>query len=104
MVIQDYAVSLRDSVFTGNGAGVTLTSNAAATSAFIERCEMSFNTTGLQVIGGNFSSTARIGDSVITGNTTGVSASGGGTIISFRTNMLAGNVTDGALALTTSLK
>jgi hypothetical protein len=39
----------------------------------------------------------------ITGNQSGV-AEDGGQIISFRTNMLAGNVTDGAIALSIPIK
>jgi hypothetical protein len=53
-------------------------------------------------IGGQ--ATARISDCVITGNNTAISAESGGQIISFGTNMLAGNVTDGAITGSIPLK
>jgi len=43
-------------------------------------------------------------DTVITGNTTGISALNGAQIISFRTNLLAGNGIDGATPFSISLK
>ncbi len=52
----------------------------------------------------NSPGTLRISDMVITGNGTGLLPNNGGQIISFRTNMIAGNGTDGAPSLGTSLK
>jgi hypothetical protein len=67
---------------------------------------LSFNSIGLQADNGpgGAGSTARISDSVITGNTTDISAVNGGQIITFRTNMLAGNSTDGSTPFSISLK
>ena len=76
--------------------------------ALVERCELSYNTTAGLVAdnssGGVATATVRISDSVITGNLTGISTIAGGQIISFRTNMLIGNTTDGATPFSLSLK
>jgi hypothetical protein len=67
---------------------------------------LSFNTTGLLSDNGTTGpgATARISDSVITGNNLGISAVNGGQIITFRTNMVAGNTTDGSTLFSTSLR
>jgi hypothetical protein len=104
------SASIRDSVFRGfffGGTGIYVQAiSGFATVALIERSELSFNSTGLiadnSVSGGG--ATVRISDCVITGNTTGISAINGGQIISFRTNMLAGNSIDGATPFSISLK
>jgi hypothetical protein len=54
--------------------------------------------------GGGAGATARVSDTVITGNGTGIYASNGGQIITLRTNMLAGNTTDGSTPFSISLK
>jgi hypothetical protein len=99
------SASIRDSVFRG-GQGVYVLSNAgSAAVALIERSEMSFNSNGLVADNtGGGGATVRISDCVITGNTNGVFTVNGGQIISFRTNMLAGNTTDGAIPFSVSLK
>jgi hypothetical protein len=104
------SASIRDSVLratvAGPGISVASTSGVPAAVALIERTDLSFNTTGLvsdnQNTGGG--ATVRISDSVITGNGTGISAVNGGQIITFRTNMLAGNTTDGSTPFSISLK
>ena len=99
------SVTIRDSVLRGNQAGILVRgSNGNGATAMIERCEISFNTTGIQSDASSGPALVRISDSVITGNTTGLSQVRGGTIISFRTNMLAGNGVDGTPSLSTSLK
>jgi hypothetical protein len=98
---QGTSVSLRDSIVRQAAAdGVDI----FRSQALIERCEFSNNATGLVVDASSGGSVARISDSVITQNGTGVSAVSGGQIISFRTNMLAGNTTDGAIPFSVSLK
>jgi hypothetical protein len=98
--------SLRDSVIRGGNTGLAVESaTGQAAVALVERCELSYNVLGLFAdnthgAGG----TVRVSDTVITGNTTGISASNGAQIISFRTNMLAGNTTDGTTLFSVSLK
>ncbi len=100
------SATIRDSSFTTTGTGIQLGSEGVTpASALIERCELSFNQyTGLWVDGQGPGATVRISDSVITGNGTGVQTPNGGQIISFRTNMLAGNTVDGVIPFSTSLK
>jgi hypothetical protein len=62
------------------------------------------NSSGLVVQNSGAAATAWISDCVISGNTTGVATSGGGQIITFRNNALAGNITDGATPFSISLK
>jgi hypothetical protein len=109
MYIISSSASIRDSVVRGTaGTGIYVVANQAfpPAVALIERTELSFNTIGLQ--SDNTTSgpgaTTRISDSVITGNTTGISAINGGQIITFRTNMLSGNSTDGSTPFSISLK
>jgi hypothetical protein len=90
--------SVRNSTFSGNNIGIE---TEDGTTALLDTVTMALNSQyGLQDLSG----TVRIGNSTITGNGTGVSAAAGAQIISFRTNMLAGNVTDGTIVLSTSLK
>lgn len=99
MWIKDSSLVARDSTLHGNAiAGLSVQSQGAPTSALIERSEFSFN--GIGVSASN--ATVRLADSVVTGNAVGLD--NGGTIVSFRTNMIAGNTTDGTPALSTSLK
>ena len=103
------SADIRDSVVRGTaGPGIyvrSLSSSPPAV-ALIERTALSFNTTGLVAdnLPGGGGATVRISDSVITGNSTGISAVNGGQIITFRTNMLAGNSTDGSTPFSISLK
>jgi hypothetical protein len=102
----DCAISVRDSVFRNSaGPGIYILNAASiTTSAMIERSEMSFNHIGLLVAANGGSVTTRLSDSVIAGNNTGLQQQNGGTIVTFRTNMIAGNTTDGVPALSISLK
>jgi hypothetical protein len=99
----DCSITVRDSAFRTSLQGVNVSASTRTTLAMIERSELSFNNTGLLVNPSGASATVRLSDSVVTGNSTGISQPSG-TVISFRTNMIAGNTTDGAPALTTSLK
>jgi hypothetical protein len=99
--------SIRDSVFHGANIGIGLSNfENVASSMLIERCDISENTTGLSVDGtwNSTATVARVSDSVITANGTGVTTSGVGQLITFRTNMLAGNTTDGSTPFSISLK
>jgi hypothetical protein len=98
--------SLRDSVIRGGNTGLAVESAIGqAAVALVERCELSYNVVGLFAdnthgAGG----TARVSDTVITGNGTGLLTNSGGQIVSFRTNMLAGNTIDGSTPFSLSLK
>jgi hypothetical protein len=100
------SASLRDSVIRGNSYGIFVGSSPGhAAVALVERCELSYNGTGLYATDFNGAgTTVRVSDSVITANTTGIATAFGGQIITFRTNMLAGNPTDGSTPFSISLK
>jgi hypothetical protein len=105
--IHGTSANIRDSVMRGGQYGIQVFSiGAHATTALIERTELSGNSTaGLNVDNGfGGGAIARISDSVITGNALGISTTNGGQIITFRTNMLAGNTTDGSTPFSISLK
>ena len=93
-------LTLVDSVAAGNGGGstgvATLTNGAKGIAiVMINRTSLSANLVGLRSNGSR--STVRIGDSVITGNTTGVQSSNGGVLQSYSNNQLNGNKTDGTM-------
>jgi hypothetical protein len=90
---------IRDSLFSENGNGITVNGNLSGLSVLIDHSEMSFNNTGLLASAG----TIRLSNSTISGNGTGIN-NNGGTVISFRNNVIAGNTVDGAPALSTSLR
>jgi hypothetical protein len=107
ILVQGASASIRDSVARGTtGAGILVQGDGTHGGlVLIERSELSFNQTGLSVdntAGGT--AMARISDSVITGNTTGMSTTAGGQIVTFRTNILIGNATDGSTPFSISLK
>ena len=101
LLAADCSVAVRDSSFRDALFGVSVSASTTNTTMLIERSEVSFNSTGLLVNTSGPSATVRLSDNVITGNTTGISQPGG-TVISFRTNMIAGNSSDGTPPLTTS--
>jgi hypothetical protein len=104
--VQGGYASIRDSVFRGCQYGIdVLGSGGSSATVLIERSDLSFNSVvGLRVDGSGGAATARISDSVVTANTLGISAINAGQIITFRTNMLAGNTTDGSTPFSISLK
>jgi hypothetical protein len=84
--------------------GIFLVGNVnGATQVLIERSKIISNGVGLLVSNAGATATARISDCVITGNTTGVTTSGG-QIITFRNNTWAGNTTDGTTPFSVSQK
>ena len=87
-------VSVKDSVLSGStNVGMVVVSSGAAFNALVENTLINFsNNVGAAVAGA--SATLRIAGSTITQNVTGV-ANFGGTLQSFRNNVIAGNGTDG---------
>jgi hypothetical protein len=98
--IVEGSATIRDSVvgYT-NGPGILLTGPVTNPVSVIEHTELVNNTVGLLEGYG----TARLSNSLIAGNQTGI-LMGPGTVISFRNNAFAGNGTDGSPVLSTSLK
>ncbi|RXT36740.1 hypothetical protein [Bradyrhizobium betae] len=73
-------------------AGVIGTATSGTANVMIMRSTASNNATGIQNAGGT--TTIRVGESAIQGNTTGVS----GVVSSYTTNQLNGNTTDGTMS------
>lgn len=91
-----FNIAVRDSVLMGNSqAGFSISSGAPVTFSMLTRVLAMNNGTGIQEVGAT--ATVRVGESEITGNGTGVS----GTVLSYGTNQLNGNGTDGTLTLIT---
>jgi hypothetical protein len=89
------SVVLRDSSFTSTGgAAVELSRQAGSVKAMIERTALINSGVGLLVTGAG--ATARLADSTITGNNTGLLAQSGGSIVSFGTNKIYLNNVDGS--------
>lgn len=88
----NFNVAVRDSVLNGNTqAAFSISSGAATTFAMLTRVIAMSNGTGVREIGAT--AQVRVGESEITGNGTGVS----GTVLSYGTNQLNGNGTDGTM-------
>jgi hypothetical protein len=87
-------LTVRDSVLSGHpNNGIKVSSAAVAFKAVVENTIMSFNAVGANANGAG--ATLLIGDSTVMGNVTGVSATGGGTLQSFKNNEIGGNTADG---------
>jgi len=86
-------VSVRDSVVSGgSGNGIQLGSAGGAATMMVDHTTIFANVgVGVTVSGG----TLRIGDSIVTANVTGVSVSGSGILLTYKTNQINGNGTDG---------
>jgi hypothetical protein len=87
--------NVRDSVVAGNSHnGISASAAGTATTVLVDTTSVLFNvSTGVAVTGKN--AIVLIGNSTVADNVTGVQASGGGTIQSFKENHIAGNLTDG---------
>ena len=85
--------SIRDSVFTNNNIGVNVGGSAmSSTNVMLSRVHVVNNSIfGIRVNG----ATVRMGESIVTGNGTGLSVVGGGTLGSYKTSQVHGNSTDG---------
>ena len=88
-------LQLRDSVISVAGnAGIAVSSVGGAVDANVDNSLISYCVNvGAAVAGG--SATLRLGRNTISDNVTGVSAANGGTLLSFKNNQFAGNLTDG---------
>jgi hypothetical protein len=102
--VQNATATISDSIVRYSYNGISLFGAGATTQALIEHSKMISNNIGLFVQNVGAAATARISDCVITANTTGVSTTAGGQIITFRNNAWAGNTTDGATPFSVSLK
>jgi hypothetical protein len=89
-------VEVRDSVVAGNaGHGIAAISSAghSPTGVVVDRTSSAFNAaSGILAQG----ATVHLGNSTVTGNTTGLNVAGGGQILSYQNNQTSGNFTDGA--------
>ena len=94
--------TVRDSVSAGNGnTGIFADAFGGDTTVVtVDRSAAVNNGTGIFANG----ATIRIGDSTVSGNTTGLSTINGGTIASYGTNKVDGNGTDGAPTSTILMK
>ena len=93
--------SITDSQIAGNSTGTATGIVAAnASNVAVVRCTISNNGTGVSSLGGG---TVRLFGSMVTANTTGLSA-GGGSIVSHTSNVFAGNGTDGTPTSTVVLQ
>jgi hypothetical protein len=106
ILVQGGSASLRDSVMRGGPYGIYVQSLPGHPAvALVDRCELSYNVVGLVADNtGGSGATVRLSDTVITANDNGIFTTAGGQIITFRTNMLAGNGTDGSTPFSISLK
>jgi len=88
-------VAIEDSQFSGSPTGILINTPAATTSAqmVVNNSLISNDTTGISASGGT--NRTRVANSTITNNGTGISATGGAIINSFGTNNLDGNGVDG---------
>ena len=88
-------VEVADSVASGNiYNGFTAAASTGKVTMMLKHVVASNNANiGVAAIGAN--AKVMIGDSVVSGNTTGVSVSGGGTLQSFQNNQIKLNGTDG---------
>jgi hypothetical protein len=86
-------VSVTNGVAAGNGDAGFLASNGSIS---LENCMSAFNLYGVQAING----TARVANTMITGNSTGVIVGTGGSTVSFGNNRLHGNTTEGTFTST----
>jgi hypothetical protein len=90
----NYNVIVRDSVTNGNTqAGVSASAGAAVTAVEVMGLTAINNGTGIQATGATIQ--MRVGESVITGNGTGVST----LVSSYKTSQIDGNGTDGTPAV-----
>jgi hypothetical protein len=90
-------VSVVDSVTSGNtqNAGVVAftTANSGPATVMIDRLTSSYNYIGVSANGQK--TTVFLGNSVITGNSSGALVTNGGTMESYKDNQINGNTTDG---------
>jgi hypothetical protein len=89
--------TIKDSMISGNsqdGIVATTTSGHAPIGVFVSGSASSNNVYGVRAIGPNV--TVRVEDTKITGNNTGLAASGGGGLLSYGNNKVDANGSNGA--------
>ena len=95
--------TVRDSVASGNTNGIAgQDSGTGSTKVVIDR-SASVNNSVVGIKASNTLTNIRVGDSTVAGNATGLSAVGS-FLISFGTNKMYGNGSDGAFTATTTYK
>jgi hypothetical protein len=88
--------TVRDSVAEGGGSsGVYVVDSGGETSTVMIDRSAFVNNAGYGAIAFGAAATIRIGDSVVTGNSTGLYAGAGGVVASYGTNKVNGNTIDG---------
>jgi hypothetical protein len=92
---QGVGVVIEDSNISGNVNGISTNAAAVVMGASVNNSVIA-NNTGIGIVVSGASSTVRVGNTTITGNATGLSASGGSVIQSWGDNRLVGNPTVGA--------
>jgi len=86
--------TVRDSVFAGNSRGIIAQTQNGTANVMVDRSAV-VNSGVYGIFANGAGVTIRIGDSTVTGNTTGLSTQSSGTIASYGTNKVNGNGTNG---------
>jgi nitrous oxidase accessory protein NosD len=97
-------VVIRDSMFRSSATALSLIAVDGPTTAYIRNTDFSGNVVGLEVGQTIFTNTACIDASSFLNNGTGIKWTGSPTVLSLRTNVFAGNATDGAPEQSTSFR
>jgi Right handed beta helix region len=88
-------VFISNCAITKNSGGVLVKPNGGAAQVFLDRVQVAGNTgSGIRAEGA--SAVVRLNNSVVFGNGMGLDPASGGAILSFGTNAIAGNATDGS--------
>jgi hypothetical protein len=100
--------TVNDSVAAGNGArGIFANVGDGTTDVMIDRSAVLNNETGVRVFtpaGADGTVTARIGNTTVSGNGTGLDTESGGAIVSYETNQVNGNGVNGTPSSTIAMK
>ena len=91
------SLTLTDTVASNNSYGV----GASASAMMVRNSTMSNNAVGISA---DRTATARVGQSTVTGNGTGLQATNGGQVLSFGTNNVSGNGIDGVATTTVAMR
>ena len=91
-------MTVRETASTGNtqnGIVGTMSAGGAAVIMMVDSVAASHNAAGYGVIADGPSTFVHVGGSSVAGNANGVGSSNGGTLLSFKTNQIRGNGSDG---------
>jgi hypothetical protein len=83
-------VVISDSTFVGNSSGILNSGSTVMVSRVV-----SANNSNQGILNGNTGATVRVGDSVVSGNVTGISNGSGSFLTTYKNNQIRGNTTDG---------